>query len=247
MNMLFSQCKAEFKRTVRNKFFVMFSIAMPVVFYFIFSSVIGDDTQVGGTDWKAYYLMSMTVFSVIGAAISTLGIRLSQERTQGWVKQLKVTPLPGWVYLSSKIVTQAILNIGIILLLFIIGIFVKGIELTVWQWILCGLWIWIGALPFLALGVLIGTSKTTELAQVFSNIVHLGLAILGGLWMPLEIMPTIVQNIGEWLPTYRYGHGAWNILAGESPQLVDAGILLLYLVIFMVLSVYISKRQEAIS
>jgi ABC-2 type transport system permease protein len=246
MNRFLLQSKAEVVRTLRNKFFVMFSILMPVVFYFIFTSVVGDETIVRGSEWKAFYLMSMTAFSVIGAAISTLGIRLSQERQQGWVSLLNTTPLPYSIYILAKMVAQSVLNIVIITVLFLVGGFAKSIDLSAAQWILSALWIWIGVLPFLAMGVWVGSFKNTEATIAASSVLHMGMAILGGLWMPLETMPQWIQNIGLWLPSYHYGQGAWGILAGEAPSLSILLILFAYLLVFIVLSVYNMKRQEAV-
>ncbi|UUZ82830.1 hypothetical protein LJK88_02025 [Paenibacillus sp. P26] len=66
MRSLLAQCKAELLRTVRNRRFLFGAVLLPIVFYFIFTGVYGDEMQVGGMEWKAYYLMSMTIFGVIG-------------------------------------------------------------------------------------------------------------------------------------------------------------------------------------
>jgi ABC-2 type transport system permease protein len=246
MNTLIKQSRMELIRTLRSKAFFIFSIIMPVVFYFIFSSTIGDQTQVGGSDWKAYYLMSMTLFGIISSSLFTLGLRIAQERKEGWTQLMKITPLPASTYFIAKIVGQSLINLGIIMLMFIIGRFAKGVELSLMTWVSCGLWMLIGTLPFIALGTLIGQSKSTESATVFANIANLGLALLGGLWMPMEILPKFIRTVGEWLPTYRLGQGAWNLVAGKGLSLTGIAILAAYLVIFMILSSYIMRRREAV-
>ncbi|MNW14855.1 hypothetical protein D3C71_2131990 [compost metagenome] len=72
------------------------------------------------------------------------------------------------------------------------------------------------------------------------------LALAGGMWMPLDILPNMVQRIGRWLPSYNYGNGAWEIVRGGHPQWSGVLILLSYLAVFMILSVYIRKKQEAV-
>ncbi|MFC5450291.1 ABC transporter permease [Paenibacillus aestuarii] len=246
MRAMIAQCKAELLRTFRNKRFFVFSIIMPAIFYFIFTSTVGDRTQVGGVDWKAYYLMSMTVFGVVGACVNTLSIRFAQERTQGWIRMIEITPLPSSAYVLSKIVSQSIVNLVTIVVMFLIGSIVKGVELSLLQWVLCGLWIWLGALPFMALGVLIGTLKSVEVTQVVAQIVFMGTSILGGLWFPTEIMPKVMQQIASFSPSFRFGQGAWNIIAGGGLSLSGICILAAYLLIFMVLSTYILKKQKAV-
>ncbi|WP_028549897.1 ABC transporter permease [Paenibacillus sp. UNC451MF] len=246
MNAALAQCKAELLRTLRNRKFVVMALLMPVIFYFIFTSTIDANTEIDGIQWKAYYLMSMTVFGVIGGSLNTISIRFAQERKQGWVQLLKITPLPSGTYVFSKIAAQSILNLGVIVLMFIIGSVFKGVQLTSIQWILCGLWIWIGVLPFLALGTLIGTIRSVEIVQVVSQVLFMGMSALGGLWMPIQAMPSVMQQIALWLPSYRYGQGAWNIISGSSVDWIGIIVLAAYVVVFMILSTYMIKRQEAV-
>ncbi|WP_282937787.1 ABC transporter permease [Paenibacillus sp. RC67] len=246
MNAALAQCKAEILRTLRNRKFVVMALLMPVIFYFIFTSTIDGNTEIGGIQWKAYYLMSMTVFGIIGGSLNTISIRFAQERKQGWVQLLKITPLPSGTYVFSKIAAQSILNLGVIVLMFIIGSVFKGVQLSFVQWMLCGLWIWIGVLPFLALGTLIGTIRSVEIVQVVSQVLFMGMSALGGLWMPIQTMPSVMQHIAQWLPSYRYGQGAWNIIAGSAVDWTGIVVLAAYVVVFMILSSYMIKRQEAV-
>ncbi|SFL36595.1 ABC-2 type transport system permease protein [Paenibacillus sp. 1_12] len=246
MRPMLAQCKAELLRTLRNRKFIMFALLMPAVFYFIFTNTIDPNMEVGGIDWKAYYLISMTVFGVIGGSINTLSLRFAQERMQGWVQLIKLTPLPSGAYVFSKIAAQSIINLGTIVLMFIIGAVFRDVHLSVGQWIACGLWIWIGVIPFMALGTLLGTIRSIEVVQVLAQLLFMGLSGLGGLWMPIQAMPQFMQQMALWLPSYRYGQAAWNIVAGISMDWEGIGILAAYVIIFMVLSSYMIRRQEAV-
>ncbi|MEF3311772.1 ABC transporter permease [Paenibacillus sp. GYB004] len=244
--MLAAQTKAETLRIVRSPFFLLFSIAMPMVFYFLFSAINGVQTEIASTTWGAYLLMSMTAFSLVGTSVGQFGIRLAYERRDGWMALLRLTPLPPGVWLGGKLGAHMAIHLLIIALLFPTAGLVYGIDLTAGQWIACGLWLWIGSLPFLAIGSLMGSLKNADAATAIANILHMGLAILGGLWMPLQAMPDWIQKIGVWTPTHRYAHGAWNILAGKAPDMIDIGILSACFLLFMVLSGYLMNRREAI-
>jgi ABC-2 type transport system permease protein len=246
MRAMLAQCKAELLRTVRNRKFIVFALLMPTIFYFIFTSTMDANMKKGSVDWKAYYLMSMTVFGVIGGSINTLSIRFAQERTQGWVQLIKITPLPSGTYIFSKIAAQSLVNLGTIILMFIIGAVFKDVHLSAGQWIFCGLWIWIGVVPFMALGTLLGTIRSVEVVQVLAQIIFMALSALGGLWMPVETMPQFMQNLAKWLPSYRFGQGAWNIVAGAAFNWSGIAVLAAYVAVFMLLSSYIIKRQEAL-
>lgn len=237
------QCKVEFLRIWRNHYYVFWSLLMPIIFYFIFTKVVNTGAENPG-QWQAHYLMSMAAFSVMGSAIMQMGIRLVQERNQGWTTLLGVTPLSSSVYFLGKMFGQTVMHLCSILIIFIAGILINGVSLSVSEWILSGLWILIAAVPFLALGTLVGSMKRADTASGISNILYLLLALGGGMWMPLEIFPKVMQQIGKWLPSYNYGNGAWLIVQGQAPELRSVAILLGYLAVFMLLSVYIRNKQK---
>jgi ABC-2 type transport system permease protein len=243
MKKFMMQCKMEVVRTLRNKIFVGAAILMPIVFYYIFTSVIQVPDQ---NAWQAEYLMSMTIFSIISSSIFALGLRLVQENSAGWAQLIRITPLSSVAYFGAKNVAQLVINCLTIIAIFLAGYFIKDVELSAYEWIMSGVWILMGSIPFLALGTLIGAFKRIDTAAAIGNVVQLGLALLGGLWFPFYILPKMMQNIGQWLPSYRYADGAWEIIKGNVPSLESIGILVSYSVLFMVLSVYIKRRQEAV-
>lgn len=245
MKLLVNQCKSELLRIIRNPYYVFWSLFMPIMFYFIFTKVVNTGSE-DARQWQAHYLMSMSAFSVMGSSIMTLGIRLVQERTQGWNTYIRITPLPSSVYFFGKMFGQTIMHLFSVLCIFAAGYLMNGVSLSASEWLFSGLWIVIGALPFMALGTLIGFMKRVDTASGVSNVLYMVLALAGGMWMPLEILPRAVREIGRWLPSYNYGDGVWRMVQGGHPQWSGVLILLGYLAIFMLLSVYIRKKQEAV-
>ncbi|MEH7109409.1 MULTISPECIES: ABC transporter permease [Bacillaceae] len=239
------QCKTEIIRVLRNRYFVFWSLVMPILFYYIFTNVVNTNAP-NKAEWQAHYLMSMTAFSVMGSSIMTLGVRMVQERSQGWATFIRTTPLSDSIYLSAQMVGQSVIHVLSITIIFIAGALINHVSLTASEWVLSGLWILLGSLPFLGLGTLIGMMKKVETAAGVSNVLYMVLAVSGGMWMPLEIMPKIMQNIGKWLPSYNFGNGAWEIVRGSMPQWKNVLILISYLVLFMLLSKYIRRKQEAV-
>lgn len=63
------QCRMEIKRMLRNRYFVFWSLAMPIAFYYIFTNVVNTNAP-DPAAWNAHYLMSMTTFSVMGSSIT---------------------------------------------------------------------------------------------------------------------------------------------------------------------------------
>lgn len=245
MKAFIAQCKVEIIRIVRNRYYVFWSLVMPILFYYIFTNVV--NTNLPDQElWQAHYLMSMTTFSVMGTSIMTLGIRLVQERAQGWSMFLKVTPLSETSYFLAQMVGQTFIHSLSITVIFMAGVIMNGVTLTFGQWLLSGIWILVAAAPFLALGTLIGLMKKVETASGVSNLVYMCLAIAGGMWMPLDIMPDLMQSIGQWSPFYNFGDGAWSIIRGEFPSWINIVVLVFFMTLFMLLSKYIRTKQEAV-
>lgn len=245
MNMFLNQCKIEGLRIFRNPYYLFWSLFMPIVFYVIFTKIMNTDVP-DRELWNAHFLMSITTFSVMGSAIMTLGIRMVQEQSQGWTTFMKVTPLSGMVYFLSKMLGQTMIHVLSIVVLFVAGVLINGVSLPAMDWIMSGLWILVGSIPFLGIGVLVGTMKKVETASGVSNMVYMLLAITGGMWMPMEVLPKTIQTLGSWLPAYNYGNGAWEIIRGNVPEVKNIAILAFYLVLFMCLSLYIRKKQQAV-
>jgi ABC-2 type transport system permease protein len=245
MNAFKMQCKAEITKVQRNRYFLFWSLAMPIIFYYIFTNVVNTNVP-NKAEWNAHYLMSMTTFSVMGSSIMTLGIRMVQERSQGWSTFIRITPLSDTVYFAAQMVGQGLIHLLSVMIIFIAGFLINHVTLSAFEWVMCGLWILLGTLPFLALGTVIGMMKKVETAAGVSNVLYMVLAVAGGMWTPLEYMPKVMQNIGKWLPSYNFGSGAWEIVRGGLPDWKNILILIAYLVVFMLLSKYIRRKQEAV-
>lgn len=243
--MVLEQCRAELLRIFRNPYYVLWSLVMPFGFYIVFTRVFVSGGSVEG-DWAAVYLMSMTSFSVMGSAVMTFGVRLVQERVYGWAVYMRATPLPGWVFFLGKMAGQLAMHLLTIVVIFTAGYLVNGVSLSLSQWMVCGLWIMLGSVPMLAIGSLVGTMKRVDTASGVSNILYLAMAVMGGMWTPLELMPDVMQRIGRWLPSHIMGSGAWATVQGGWPDWDNVLILLAYLIVFMLLSMGVRKRQEAV-
>ncbi|QCJ44182.1 ABC transporter permease [Bacillus sp. S3] len=239
------QCKVEIIRILRNRYFVFWSLVMPILFYYIFTNVVNTNAP-NKAEWQAHYLMSMTVFSVMGSSMMTLGIRMVQERSQGWSRFIRITPLSDTVYFAAQMIGQSVIHLLSITIIFLAGAIINDVSLTAFEWIASGLWILLGSLPFLAIGTLIGMMKKVETAAGISNVIYMVLAVAGGLWMPIEIMPKVMQTIAQWLPSYHFGSGAWEIVRGSMPNWKNILILLSYLAVFLLLSNYIRRKTEAV-
>src|SRR5262249_29796696 len=84
----------EAKRALRNPRFLMFTSVFPVVIYVIDVSAFGKGNVPGRNDvpYTALLMVSLAAFGAFMAAMNT-GARTAVERSAGWQRQLRLTPL----------------------------------------------------------------------------------------------------------------------------------------------------------
>ena len=70
--------------------------------------------HIAGTTWRTYFMVSMASFGAMVAALNAGGTRLAAERASGWTRQLRVTPLPAWSYVSTKIAASMVIVLPVI-------------------------------------------------------------------------------------------------------------------------------------
>jgi ABC-2 type transport system permease protein len=225
--------KLEILRALRNKKFMFFSVIYPPVLYLIIAGG-ADSKPLPGMklDMPLYYMVSMAAFGAMTAVLLGNSEQIAKERAKGWVRQLRLTALPGRGYVSAKIAAAATVSLPSILLVLVVAAAVKGVRLEAWQWIAIAVGTWLGSFVFAALGVAIGYLATGDAVRPIAMLIYFGLAFLGGLWMPLTILPQWVQNIAEWLPTHAYAALGTAVEAGGAPHTKDVAILVGYLLVF---------------
>lgn len=226
--------KLELARVLRNKKFLFFSVLYPAGIFLIFSSSSGSDQKVDGTGLTvaAYLMVSMASFGALTAVLMGNSERIAKERENGWVRQLRLTPLPGRGYVLAKTASAAVASLPAIVVVFLAGAAIKHVRLDAWQWFALTGVIWAGSLVFAALGVAIGYLATGDAVRPITMIIYFGMSILGGLWMPSTTFPQVLQDIAKWLPTHAYAALGRAIEQSRTPSATDVAILAAYFVLF---------------
>ena len=123
-----SLAKAEVSRLRRNKRYLIFTVALPVMFYLIF----GKTSAKGyGVAFPAFYMVGMASFGALSGAFNNNALRISQERKDGWIRQLRLTPLPPNAYVVAKILASLATTVPSIVIVFLLGRFYGGVQIVV--------------------------------------------------------------------------------------------------------------------
>ncbi|WP_406332681.1 ABC transporter permease [Streptomyces sp. NBC_00203] len=229
-----SLIKLELTRALRNRKFLFFSVIYPSALFLLIAGNADSTTKVDGTGLTVptYTMVSMASFGALTAVLMGNSERIAKERESGWVRQLRLTTLPGRGYVLAKTASAAVVSLPSIVIVFLVAATVKDVHLDAWQWLALTGAIWAGSLIFAALGVAIGYLATGDAVRPITMITYFGLSMLGGLWMPSTTFPDWLQNIAKWLPTHAYAALGQAIELGDAPHAKDLAILAVYFALF---------------
>lgn len=189
----------EARRLLRNRRTVILSVVMPLVLFFLFQS--GKRApRILGPDYVATTMIGVAVYGAMLAATSG-GAMVSVERALGWSRQLRLTPLRPAAYIGIKVIVAMLLGLVSVAVVFVAGA-VDGVHLSIATWLLSALLAWVTALVFAAFGLFMGYLLPTEnVMQIIGPILAV-FAFFGGLFVPLSVLPSAIQDVGPYMPTY---------------------------------------------
>jgi ABC-2 type transport system permease protein len=216
--------RMEIRRLIRNRRVLIFSMLLPAILILVFGGTTTGD--IGGVDAKTYLMVSMGVLGSMSAAIGSGG-SIAVERGLGWNRQLRLTPLNPGKYVLTKVVLSLVMALPPLLISYLLGALALHVHLNAGTWLLVGIGSWLGALPFAALGVVIGYIARPDSVQQVSGLLYMLLAAFGGLWVPVEVMPHLMRSIAEFTPAYWVGQVARSPLFHHDALSMHAVTVLL--------------------
>lgn len=193
-----------------------------------------------------------TLFAIFFIVLP-LGSNMIKERNDGSMRRIRTMPVNYMVILGGKIGVFMVVALAQFLFIVAIGKYVfPYMDLPVLELhgqfpqlvilsLICGF-------AATAYGVLLGTIATThDQAATFGAVSIIMLAAIGGIWVPVYVMPDIMQSIAEMSPM-RWGLvGFYNLLIrGNGWQgIIPAAIKLISLSIIMlgIAHVYFRKKH----
>ena len=102
---------------LRNRRFLILSLTFPLVLYLVIAG--GNRHQhFDGAAFPLYFMTGMAALGTMSAVISS-GAVIAAERSVGWTRQMRITPLTTWSYFTAKVVSgylRAVLTIAVLCL-----------------------------------------------------------------------------------------------------------------------------------
>jgi ABC-2 type transport system ATP-binding protein len=218
--------RLELARNFRDPRYLVLAIAAPVSFYLLFAGIFtGRGTSEGQLPAQVEIMVAMAAFGAMWGALSATAPRLARDRESGWLRALEVTPLTAGRVLAARIAAGVTVALPAIVAVAVTAVLAHHVRLDAWQWAAGLGLLWAGTLPFVALGIAIGSLTSSTTAYALTTALYFALAALGGLWVPPAQFSPALRHIAATLPSYNLADLGWRVAGGAAPSL-RAGLIL---------------------
>lgn len=184
-----------------------------------------------------------------------LSINLVKEKSQGTSVRARISPTPYFVHILGKTFTYLIICVIQFLLMVAVGIYLFpymdlpqfDVAGKMFPLIVVTIFAGLAAIGF---GVLLGTvANTQEQSAPFGATSVVVLAAIGGIWVPVFLMPEFMQTIAKFSPMN------WGLNAYYDIILRNSGIggiareiifLFLFYIAMVAISLFYERKQNAV-
>ncbi len=197
----------EVLRNFRNWRFFFLALAFPLVLYFTVAGA-NRHTVFDGTAFPLYFMVAMATLGTMAGVVSGAAI-IAAERSSGWTRQMRITPLGTGAYFGAKVLNAYLRALLTIALMCLAGTLL-GVRLSAGEWLTVIGLLLIGLVPFTVLGVLLGHLVGPDAsAPAVGGIVTL-FCLLGGVYGFQIAKSGAVFEVIKALPSY------WLVQAGKT-------------------------------
>lgn len=185
--------RADFTTQWRNRRAVLMSLLVPVIILISWKGIVD---KVGGAFALSMSLtIGLTAIGIMGYAVS-----VARDRDKGIFQRLRVTPLPAYFIMLSRICVQLAMILLLTACVFIVGYKYDHITLPASGYALTFITALIGGALYLGLGqMIVGLVKNAETVNSTSRLVYIALIMLG-IFGELGMFGKQLQEMVVWSP-----------------------------------------------
>ena len=190
----------------RNPQAAFFTFAFPLMFLVIFTALLGKGTvTINGLPFNqsTYYVAGMSAFAIITACYTNLAISVTFQRDAGILKRTRGTPLPGYDYLTARVIHAIVIALILVTICSVFGAVFYGAEIprgvALAEAVVVVL---VGAASFAALALaLTSVIPNADAAPAIVNATILPLLFVSGVFIPIgSNAPRWVDVLGKVFP-----------------------------------------------
>lgn len=201
----------EFKTGIRNKTLLLMNYLFPFGFYVMLGLLM---TEINPF-FREVMIMSMVTFAIMASTLLGLPDPLVTAREAGIFRSYKINGIPARSLVLIPVLTTIFHLLIIAAVIISTAPLFFAAPLPV-NWAVFFLIFLLTAFACSGLGVLIGViSSSSRMTVLWSQIIFVPSMMLGGLVMPLEMLPEVMRRIAQLLPATH----AINAFRGLTQQL----------------------------
>lgn len=188
LSVYIKEARYDVVQMLRSPGFAVPFLVLPAALYVLFAVALAGEspeTRANPEIVATYLLAAFCTFGVMGPGLFGFGVSLAIEREQGLLKLKRALPVPLGAHLAAKMVMSlafgALAAGAVVIAAFAFDKVVldAGALLA-----LVGVLV-LGAIPFCAIGMLIGAYSSASAAPAYVNLVYLPGMYLSGMFFPL--------------------------------------------------------------
>ncbi len=188
-----------------------------------------------------YTFAGLLGFSIVGLGIFGPVNVFPELKKQGILRRLHTTPLKVWQYFTSTMISQAIIGLVSLSVMFAVALTVFNLK-VVGNYLEIIVFLVISIFTILGIGLAIGGwAKNERQAAPLSNIVVFPMLFLSGTFFPRFLMPHWLQTVSAYLPLTPIIDGV-RMIVTEGKHLTQIGPQLGLIAIWLVVIYAIAFR-----
>ncbi|HEU0166056.1 MAG TPA: ABC transporter permease [Thermomicrobiales bacterium] len=193
------------------------------------------------TTFVDFFVPGILAMSIMNAGMIGLATNFVSYRERGILRRIKVTPLPLWKFILTRIIASLAINLVASAVLIVMARLVWGLHIRGNWFLILGILI-LGGLAFLGIGYAIAAvSRNIETAAAYGNALTFPMLFLSGVFISVSSMPGWLQPIARILPL-RYLVDALREPMEYGKGVSDVWIPTLVLVAFFAVSFAFAVR-----
>jgi len=200
--------RADLTTLLRNRRSVIVVLLVPNIILVTWKVLIA---KIGGP----FVLSTAITMGLMAIGLMGYSITVARDRDKGIFQRLRVTPVPTWTIMLSRLITQMLMIITLTLLVFIVGSQYDKVTLPVTGYLVTFLVAFIGGAVYLSLGQLIvGLIKNPETVNAVTRLVYF-LFIMTGM---VGDLGGLGPDVKKWTPFSPYGSVKTMLAVSMDPS-----------------------------
>lgn len=198
-----------------------------------------------GADISTDFLIRFGVLGIVNTGIQGVGGGAASERSQGWVKLKRVSPMPPLAYLLAKlflgVVMGAIGAAGVL----VIGAGLGDLRLSIGKSFLVFFLLTGATLPLAAIGLATAYVARPNSSQAILS--WLNVLMLIPIFLPLASVPIWFEIPVSYLPSAIVTNMTLGLIEVGSASLQNIILFVGYVVVSLWLAIHLYRRDEGVT